>query len=114
MGGIGSHGTLPCCLAVCLSHLYIREPEIYSKYTLDSGMALSRIGLWSFDLVQLTQLQKSLAHHPRQNTLTALQFSLQNVFDLAHYGLTLGWNKPEQFKYAAVVCVSFTHWCRAN
>lgn len=70
-------------------------------------MALSRIGLWSFDLAQLTQLQKALAHHPRQNTLSALQYSLQNVFDLAQYGLTLGWNRPADFKYAAAVRVSF-------
>lgn len=53
--------------------------------------------------MQLTQLQKALANHPRQNTLTALQFSLQNIFDLVHYGLTLGWNKPDQFKFAATV-----------
>ncbi|KAG8775550.1 hypothetical protein FRC12_001426, partial [Ceratobasidium sp. 428] len=66
-------------------------------------MALSRTGLWSFDLAQLTQLQKALVHHPRQNTLSALQFALQNIFDLAHYGLTLGWNRPGEFKYAAAV-----------
>lgn len=39
----------------------------------------------------------------RKNALMALQFSLQNIFDLGHYGLTLGWNKPEEFKYAATV-----------
>jgi iron-regulated transporter 1 len=66
-------------------------------------MALSRIGLWSFDLAQLTQLQKDLEHHPRQNVLTALQIALQNVFTLGAYGLTLGWNKPRDFKFAAVV-----------
>jgi hypothetical protein len=71
-------------------------------------MAISRIGLWSFDLAQLTQLQKALAYHPRQNTLSALQYSLQNVFDLGHYGLTLGWNQPNQFKYAAIVSQTFT------
>lgn len=76
-------------------------------------MALSRIGLWSFDLAQLTQLQKALAHHPRQNTLSALQYSLQNMFDLAHYGLTLGWNRPADFKYAAAVSllsISNSRW----
>jgi hypothetical protein len=63
-------------------------------------MALSRI----FHLAgQLNQLQKARAHHPRQDTPSALQFSLQNEFDLAHYGLTLGWNRPVEFKYAAVV-----------
>ncbi|KAG8708065.1 hypothetical protein FRC11_006840 [Ceratobasidium sp. 423] len=73
----------------------------WNSALLFTGMAVSRIGLWSFDLVQLTQLQKALANHPRQNTLSALQYSLQNIFDLAHYVLTLGWNRPSEFKYAA-------------
>ncbi len=42
----------------------------------------------------------------RKNALMALQFSLQNVFDLGHYGLTLGWNKPNEFKYAATVSLA--------
>lgn len=47
-----------------------------------AGLAVSRIGLWSFDLAQLAQLQMELNHHPRRNALTALQYALQNVFDL--------------------------------
>jgi hypothetical protein len=67
-------------------------------------MALSRIGLWSFDLAQLTQLQEALDTHSRPNVLAALQISLQNVFTLGAYALTLGWNAPRDFKYAAAVC----------
>ena len=33
------------------------------------GMAFSRIGLWSFDLIQTKQLQVSLEEHPERNTL---------------------------------------------
>ncbi|CUA68909.1 Thiamine thiazole synthase [Rhizoctonia solani] len=80
-----------------------RKRPVWNSVLLFAGMAISRIGLWSFDLAQLTQLQKALAHHPRQNTLSALQYSLQNIFDLGHYGLTLGWNRPAEFKYAASV-----------
>ena len=32
-------------------------------------MALSRIGLWSFDLIQVKQLQICLEEHPQRNTL---------------------------------------------
>ncbi|KAJ7833022.1 Ferroporti-1 [Mycena olivaceomarginata] len=78
----------------------------WNSAMLFGGMALSRIGLWSFDLAQLTQLQKDLEHHPRQNVLTALQIALQNVFTLGAYGLTLGWNKPRDFKFAAVVSLA--------
>ncbi|SNX82863.1 related to ferroportin 1 [Melanopsichium pennsylvanicum] len=77
-----------------------------------SGLALSRIGLWSFDLTQLAMIQTALSPEQlgpdasRKNALMALQFSLQNVFDLGHYGLTLGWNKPQEFKYAATVSLA--------
>lgn len=77
-----------------------------------SGLALSRIGLWSFDLTQLAMIQTALSPEQlgpdagRKNALMALQFSLQNVFDLGHYGLTLGWNKPNEFKYAATVSLA--------
>ena len=87
------------------------RPE-WNTAMLFTGLSLSRIGLWSFDLAQLAMIQTALSAErlgagdaERKNALMALQFSLQNVFDLGHYGLTLGWNRPEQFKYAAAVSV---------
>ncbi|KDN41773.1 hypothetical protein K437DRAFT_170018 [Tilletiaria anomala UBC 951] len=77
------------------------HPPPWNTAILFTGLALSRVGLWSFDLCQLAQVQTSLSAHPRRNALQGLQFSLQNAFDLGHYGLTLGWNRPDQFKYAA-------------
>ncbi|KAI5481701.1 hypothetical protein MNV49_002927 [Pseudohyphozyma bogoriensis] len=68
-----------------------------------TGMALSRIGLWSFDLCQLKELQTVLHDHPRRNSITALQSSLQNVLDLLKYILTMVLSRPSQFKWAAVV-----------
>lgn len=67
------------------------------------GLALSRVGLWSFDLCSVAQVQVALNTHPRRNALMGLTFALQNVFDLGHYSLTLGWNRPEQFKYPATI-----------
>ena len=34
-------------------------------------MALSRIGLWSFDLCQLKELQEALNDHPQRNSMCA-------------------------------------------
>lgn len=34
-------------------------------------MGLSRIGLWSFDLCQLKELQQALDTHPEKNALCA-------------------------------------------
>lgn len=42
----------------------------------NSGMALSRIGLWSFDLCQLKELQQALDDHPRKNTMSVLSLPL--------------------------------------
>lgn len=69
-------------------------------------------GLWSFDLFQLQTLQEALKDHPRRNRLTALQLSLQSAFDLAKYGMVLGWSSPEDYKWTAVV--SFGALCVAG
>lgn len=52
------------------------------RINLFTGMALSRIGLWMFDLAQLQILQESLESHPRRNRLTSFQYTLQ----VRHYG----------------------------
>ncbi|KAF5392663.1 hypothetical protein D9757_000936 [Collybiopsis confluens] len=65
------------------------------------GMALSRIGLWSFDLIQTKQLQTALNFHPKRNSLTALQYTMQNVGSLAKYSLTMIFWRPSQFRWAA-------------
>ncbi|GAA5950123.1 hypothetical protein JCM3765_004204 [Sporobolomyces pararoseus] len=75
----------------------------YNSALLFTGMALSRVGLWSFDLCQLKELQEALNDHPRKNTIMALQFSLQNVLDLIKYVVTIIFNKPSEFKWAVVI-----------
>jgi len=92
---------LPALVSFYVGATYHRPA--WNVAILFTGLALSRVGLWAFDVVQLTQLQIALATHPRRNALTGLQFALQNIFDLAHYGLTIGWSSPAQFKYAAAV-----------
>ncbi|KAH7920921.1 hypothetical protein BV22DRAFT_1198573 [Leucogyrophana mollusca] len=68
-----------------------------------AGMALSRIGLWMFDLAQLQILQESLESNPRRNRLTSLQYTLQNMFDMAKYALTMGLASPSEFRWAGLV-----------
>ncbi|KAI0640034.1 Ferroporti-1 [Trametes polyzona] len=76
------------CLLPVLIALYVCAPAdgsrapAWNAVLLFGGMMLSRIGLWAFDLCQLKELQLALASHPRRNTLTALQFSLQNIADM--------------------------------
>jgi len=61
------------------------KAQPWNQTLLFGGMAISRIGLWSFDLCQLKLLQHALADHPRKNTLNGLQYALQNILDLLKY-----------------------------
>ncbi|KAI0720075.1 Ferroporti-1 [Cerioporus squamosus] len=96
------------CLLPVLIVLYVGAPSdgtrapAWNAALLFGGMMLSRIGLWAFDLCQLKELQLALATHPRRNSLTALQYSMQNVADMLKYVLTMALSKPSQFKYAAL------------
>ncbi|KAF6750995.1 iron transporter [Ephemerocybe angulata] len=102
-------------LATTLSTPYANKESLFSPSNhvlppwlaaaLFGGMALSRIGLWMFDLAQLQILQESLEAHPRRNRLTSIQFTLQNIFDMAKYALTMGLAKPSQFRWAGLVSV---------
>lgn len=69
-------------------HQGIKAPH-WNQVLLFGGMAVSRMGLWSFDLCQLKLLQNTLANHPRRNTLNGLQYSLQNVLDLLKYVMVI-------------------------
>ncbi|ORY33734.1 Ferroporti-1 [Naematelia encephala] len=86
--------------------IYGEHGSTWNSIILFGGIAASRIGLWAFDLCQLKELQLALDSHPRRNRLTALQISLQNLFDLLKYALTLAASTPRQFKWTAVVS-----WC---
>ncbi|PBK68721.1 hypothetical protein ARMSODRAFT_1019322 [Armillaria solidipes] len=87
--------------------LYIGVPKgighgpAYNNTMLFGGIALSRVGLWMFDLAQI--LQEVLEHHPRRNTFTALQYSLMNTFDMLKYVLTMVLSDPQQFRWAGLV-----------
>jgi iron-regulated transporter 1 len=86
---------------------YGEKGPVWNSIVLFGGIALSRIGLWAFDLVQLKELQLALDDHPRRNRLTALQISLQNLFDLIKYAVTLAASSPVNFKWTALVsCIA--------
>ncbi|KAI0828881.1 Ferroporti-1 [Trametes gibbosa] len=103
------------CLLPVLIAFFVGAPSdgsqgpAWNATLLFGGMMLSRIGLWAFDLCQLKELQLALATHPRRNSLTALQYSLQNVADMLRYTLTIILSRPSQFKYAALA--SFISVC---
>ncbi|KAJ7184728.1 Ferroporti-1 [Mycena filopes] len=102
--GSWSIWSIVVCLLPVMASFYIFGPRnTLGAALLFGGMALSRIGLWSFDLIQTKQLQDALAANARRNTLTALQFTMQNVADLLKYVLTMLLSRPAQFRWAGLV-----------
>ncbi|OCH89023.1 hypothetical protein OBBRIDRAFT_733305 [Obba rivulosa] len=96
------------CLIPAVVSFFVGAPSVgghapaWNSVLLFGGMMLSRTGLWAFDLCQLKELQLALESHPRRNSITALQFSLQNVADMLKYVLTAVLSRPSQFKWAAL------------
>ncbi|GAA5835722.1 hypothetical protein JCM11251_007408 [Rhodosporidiobolus azoricus] len=112
---------IPALLAFFVGAPPDGQPAVaYNDALLFSGMALSRVGLWSFDLCQLKELQQALDDHPRRNSIMALQFSLQNMLDLIKYVVTIILHRPSQFKWAVLIsfvsvalgCVSYLVYVR--
>ncbi|KAJ7698066.1 Ferroporti-1 [Mycena rosella] len=102
--GSWSIWSMVVCLLPVMASFYIFGPRnTLGAGLLFGGMALSRVGLWSFDLIQTKQLQDALSSHARRNTLTALQLTMQSVADLLKYVLTMVLSRPSQFRWAGLV-----------
>ncbi|KZV83481.1 hypothetical protein EXIGLDRAFT_625586 [Exidia glandulosa HHB12029] len=100
---------LPAVLSFYIGIRHSNQGEsfpVWNSVMLLAGVLLSRIGLWSFDLVQLKELQTELDPHPRRNALTGLQYSLQSVFGAATSILTIIVSNPQNFGVTAVVSFS--------
>jgi hypothetical protein len=78
-------------------------PSIINTLIFFLTLSLSRLWLYCFDLVQLQSLLVALEHHPRRSEFAAMQVTLESIFDLVKYLVVLGFNKPEQFKWTALI-----------
>lgn len=79
-------------------------------------LSISRLWLYCFDLVQLQGLLVALEHHPRRSEFAAMQVTMENMFDLGKYLVVLVFNKPEQYKWTALisliaVCIAVSMRC---
>ncbi|KAF2471103.1 uncharacterized protein BDR25DRAFT_303629 [Lindgomyces ingoldianus] len=66
------------------------------------GVALSRIGLWGFDL-SVQYLVQEDAPEASRGSFSAIEVALQNVFELASFTLTMIFHRPEEFKIPILV-----------
>ncbi|KAJ3062819.1 hypothetical protein HDU98_001335 [Podochytrium sp. JEL0797] len=68
-----------------------------------SGITLSRIGLWSFDISHLELVQLHVTGETDMGAFNGCEFALQNVFELVSYLVTMVWNRPDEFWIQAII-----------
>ncbi|KAF2853622.1 hypothetical protein T440DRAFT_466008 [Plenodomus tracheiphilus IPT5] len=62
-----------------------------------AGVCLSRLGLWGFDLTVQFLVQEDAPPSSR-GSFSAIEMSLQNLFELLSFATTMVWYKPQDFK----------------
>ncbi|KAF9185384.1 hypothetical protein BGZ50_003097 [Haplosporangium sp. Z 11] len=81
------------------------------QFLIFTGMALSRVGVWSFDLV-ITQTMQEYIESDNDNAgiLNGWHYSMMNLFELAQFFLTMIWSDPDKYFIPCTlsfVCVVF-------
>ncbi|KAJ9482693.1 hypothetical protein VN97_g10733 [Penicillium thymicola] len=70
--------------------------------TLIAGVALSRVGLWGFDLSVQFLVQENIQEHTRAR-FSATEMALQNVFEMLSFASTIVFPLPAQFGYPVMI-----------
>lgn len=85
-------------VVICFYVIPVHSPTFppIISFILFTCLALSRLGLYAFDLVQVQCLQLELQHHPKRNRFTSLQIAMQNASDLAKWAMVLVFSRPDQ------------------
>ncbi|KAJ6083582.1 hypothetical protein N7467_007717 [Penicillium canescens] len=70
--------------------------------TLIVGVAMSRVGLWGFDLSVQFLVQENIEEHARAR-FSATEMALQNVFEMLSFASTIAFPLPAQFRYPVLI-----------
>lgn len=75
-------------------------------YIFLSLIIISRLGLWSFDLVQVQVIQE-MVDDANRGIVSGVEYSLTNLAYLALLGLGIIFNEPHQFIFIVVISYGF-------
>ncbi|CBX97802.1 hypothetical protein IAQ61_001007 [Plenodomus lingam] len=81
-----------------------------------AGVCLSRLGLWGFDLSVQFLVQEDAPPSSR-GSFSAIEMSLQNLFELLSFATTMVWYRPQDFKipvYISAGAVALSAVCFAG
>ncbi|KAF3763979.1 putative iron-regulated transporter [Cryphonectria parasitica EP155] len=106
--GIWSLAWQMTCLAGALGWYFSDSNEGAGTSSLSSatglavGVALSRVGLWGYDLSAQNIIQDEVEDDHR-GTFAAVEASFQNLFEMLSYATTVVFSRPDQFRYPVVI-----------
>ncbi|KAL8252615.1 hypothetical protein R6Q59_036308, partial [Mikania micrantha] len=83
------------CLLICVGSIWVKN-NTASAYLLMSGVAMSRLGLWVFDLSVIQQMQDQVSESDRA-VVGGVQNSIQSFWDLMTYIMGLIISNPQDF-----------------
>jgi solute carrier family 40 (iron-regulated transporter), member 1 len=78
------------------------EKKKIAAVALVAGVTLSRLGLWGFDQCVQYLVQEDAPEETR-GSFSAVEASLQNLFELLSFVTTMIWSKPEYFRYPVMI-----------
>ncbi|RAH65792.1 putative iron-regulated transporter [Aspergillus aculeatinus CBS 121060] len=91
------------CLVTAVAAFALLDPSSQVvAVSLIVGVALSRIGLWGFDLSVQFLVQEGVDEDCRAR-FSATEMALQNIFELLSFATTIAFPSPEQFKYPVYI-----------
>ncbi|KAM3500618.1 hypothetical protein MY11210_009491 [Beauveria gryllotalpidicola] len=110
-GGIWSLSWQMICLTLGLS-LFLRDglgDDASHAWTSVAGLivciALSRLGLWGYDLCAQTIVQEEVEDGNR-GAFSSVEASFQNLFELLSFATTIAFPRPEQFHWPLVISIA--------
>ncbi|XP_071738449.1 solute carrier family 40 member 2-like isoform X2 [Rutidosis leptorrhynchoides] len=83
------------CLLLCVGSIWVKN-NTKSAYLLMAGVAVSRLGLWVFDLSVIQQMQDQVSESDRA-VVGGVQNSIQSFWDLMTYIMGLIISNPQDF-----------------
>jgi solute carrier family 40 (iron-regulated transporter), member 1 len=92
------------CLGIAVLVFWTAQAPIWAASGLVGGTALSRIGLWGFDLSAQAIIQEEVEPRHR-GAFSTIEAALQNSFELCSYASTIVFFQPSDFKYPAMMSI---------
>ncbi|KAJ3058961.1 hypothetical protein HDU98_004993 [Podochytrium sp. JEL0797] len=105
-GLISIWSQVACLLPALYSfHIFQNSTSILPTVLFFSGVTLSRVGLWSFDISHMELVQEQVIGEEEMGAFNGCEFSLQSAFELLSYLVTMLWNRPDDFWISASATV---------